>query len=70
MLWFRVLYGPDNATKPYSGGYRYGWVFASPSLGHAWDTLRAACPDWRTRPYRITPVLQCDFDHPLRKNTA
>lgn len=68
--WFRVMYGPPDAPKPYRGFYRYGWVFCSPSMGHAWDTLRRTCNDWRTRPYDIAQVFNTDFDNPENMNPA
>ena len=64
LLWFRVLYGPLNAGRPYRGGYEYGWRFPAPGLGEAWDTIRRVCRDWRARPYRVDEIHPADFDHP------
>jgi len=62
LKWFRVLYGPVGGKL--SGMMEYGWTFPSPTMGHAWDTLRRVCADWRERPYRIAEVLPDDVDHP------
>ena len=62
--WFRLSYGPPGAKQPYSGPFLYGWRFPAPSMGHAWDTIRRVCQDWRERPYHIAEILDTDFDHP------
>lgn len=62
-VWVRVMYQPVNESE--KSVWRYGWVFASDSLGRAWDTIRKV-GQWRKWRYRVEPVLATDFDFPKR----
>lgn len=61
--WVRVMYRP--LADPDVDHWLYGWVFASDSLGRAWDTIRKV-GDWRKWTYELEMILPNDIDHPDR----
>ena len=43
--------------------WRYGWVFAAETLGHAWGTI-CRVGDWTKWTYRVEAVGPNDIDYP------